>query len=339
MNKLYGNYINDISTFMKEGKRGNIKKAMSNFDGNRIDESKLPWIDINRGEVNFNSLKNLSSITNYKSKYHLKLGAHPDFDYLKNSNRIEYHYITTMFIDIKKSLNLFKYYYPDTVAKINKTIQDAAIHTCWYFNGYVHRLQGDGLMVYFGGKNIDIKQSTSDALNAAAFFTYFIKNDLKDVFNELGINSIYTRIGIDTGEKDDVLWHLAGMGECSEITTCSLHTSLASKLQAQAKSNGVMVGYNLVKHKKIEDVFFKEEDYIDEGEKTKYIFTIPDENFYYTQHEFSWESYLRKHPLVKIDDNGNLLFNGDSILPNNSLSEKNINYLENNVQSIKPYFK
>jgi adenylate cyclase len=337
--KLYKNYVSDIANYLQEGKRGEFRKSMnySNFDGSRLNESQTPWGDKFRNELNFNSLSGLSNITGIKANYHQRLGAHPEFSYLKEKNAAEYHYITTMFIDIKKSTDLFKKYYPETVARISRTIQDAAIHTCWYFDGYVHRLQGDGLMVYFGGKNTSIAQSTTNAFNASSFFTYFVKNDLKELFNEQGIGRIYTRVGLDTGEKEDVLWHLAGMGECSEITTCSLHTSLASKMQAQTVSNGIMVGDNVLKYKEIDSLFFKHTQYVEEGKKSDYIFSIPDENFYYKQHDFNWQAYLNKHPLVNVDEDGNLLFIGEKIISDN-MNSQNVNYMQKNVTDFKPYF-
>ncbi|MBK8344742.1 MAG: hypothetical protein IPL12_16515 [Bacteroidetes bacterium] len=61
-------------------------------------------------------------------------------------------------------------------------------------------MQGDGLMVYFGGKGITKQAAVDNALMAASFVKYFVKNDLKNLFDEQGVNRIYTRIGIDFGE-------------------------------------------------------------------------------------------------------------------------------------------
>ncbi|MEB0276871.1 hypothetical protein QN376_19995, partial [Cryobacterium sp. 5B3] len=67
------------------------------------------------------------------------------------------------------------------------------------FDGYIQRLHGDGMFVYFGGKNQDRAESAKRCLTAASLFTYFVKNDLKDLFSEQGIETIFTRIGIDYG--------------------------------------------------------------------------------------------------------------------------------------------
>ncbi len=308
---IYQKYIDNINDSLKYGKkRGEFQKSfinenLSGFDGKETTYNSLNQVN---DEVLFESLQQLNDITGQKAKYHQKLGAHPDFIHIKTNNTVDYHYIASVFIDIKNSTGLFKNYYPITVENITSTIQKAAIHTCWYFDGYVQRLHGDGLLAYFGGKGITKEKAVKNALNAASFISYFVKNDLKNLFNEQGIENIYTRIGIDLGDDDDVLWHLAGMGECSEITTCSLHTSLASKMQANASNNGVMVGDKVRNISNVTDDFFIRKNYTNDGNEYKYIYQNPDENFYYSQWVFNWEKYLKQHPSIVSDENGNLYF-------------------------------
>ena len=336
---LYQNYIDSITESLKYGKkRGEFKKAqmtgaLSGFDGST---TSIPWFDKVKDEALFESLQPLNAIAGKKVNYNQKTGAHPDFTHIKEQNTIAYHYITSVFIDIKNSTGLFRKYDPITVANITTTIQRAAIHTCWYFGGYIQRFHGDGLLVYFGGKNITLKESTNNAINAASFFSYFVKNDLKNLFSEQGIENIYTRIGIDAGEDIDVLWHLAGMGECSEITTCSLHTSLAYKMQMSATSNGVMVGDNIKNNTDVTADFFTVKNYIKEGKDVQYVFQIPEESFYYSQWELSWEKYLRKNPSITQDEDGNLYFK-PIIPPVVAPITPNLNYLEKQANQIKPY--
>jgi len=336
---IYQSYIDSISDSLKNGKkRGEIKKAylkenLSGFDGGK---PKLQWFDKVKDEAQFESLQPLNAITGQKAKYNQKTGAHPDFTHIKEQNTVDYHYITSMFIDIKNSTELFRKYEPITVANITTTIQRAAIHTCWYFDGYIQRFHGDGLLVYFGGKNKTLKQSTDNAINAASFFSYFVKNDLKNLFSEQGIENIYTRIGIDAGKDEDVLWHLAGMGECSEITTCSLHTSLAYKMQASATSNGVIVGDNVKDNTDVTADFFTVKNYTKDGKEVRYIFEIPEESFHYSQWELSWEKYLRKHPSI-IEEDGKLYFR-PAQTPTVVAPAPNLTYLKKQAEQIRPYF-
>lgn len=341
MNKSpYDKYLENIRYQLQNGqKRGEMKKSQyANFDGNGGQSevrNGIKLFDRKKDEALFESLNDLAAIAGGKGKYHEKPGAHPDFLHIKESNTVEYHSITSMFIDIKNSTGLFRKYDPLAVANITMTIQRAAIHTCWHFDGYIQRFNGDGVMVYFGGKNSTVTSSVNNAITAGSFFSYFVKNDLKNLFYEQGVENIYTRIGIDTGEDDAVLWHLAGMGDCSEITTCSLHTSLASKLQSNASSNGIMVGDNVKASASCADDLFSIKWNEKEGKEDRYIFQIPDENFNYTQWQFNWEKYIKSHPHVSLDSEGKLYFSPSSapvILPS-----KNMEYLKEQVQDYRPY--
>lgn len=338
--KLYKNYADDIAHYLRQGKKNNQQKGLSyeNFSTKLSSHPKMEWIDKTKNEANFRSLSALNTITGQVTKYEEKLGAHPSFGHLKNTNESEYHYIVSMFVDVRNSTGLFKKYDPDVVANICRTIQLATIHTCWYFDGYVHRLQGDGLMVYFGGKGISKQKAVDDALMASSFISYFVKNDLKNLFDEQGVSRIYTRIGIDFGNDEDTLWHNAGIGECSEVTTTSLHTSLACKMQAQAESNGVVVGDNILPFKSESKEYFTYKKYKKNGGEQPYVYEIPEEYFRYKQHDFHWEKFLKNHPQIQEDENGDLTFTGPSILSNPRV-QQNINQLQQNVSGYKPYLK
>lgn len=338
--KLYKNYADDIAHYLRQGKKNNLQKGLSyeNFSGKLSSHPKMEWIDKTKNEANFRSLSALNTITGQVTKYEGKLGAHPSFSHLKNTNGSEYHYIVSMFVDVRNSTGLFKKYDPDVVANICRTIQLATIHTCWYFDGYIHRLQGDGLMVYFGGKGTTKQKAVDNALMAASFISYFVKNDLKNLFDEQGVNRIYTRIGLDFGDDKVTLWHNAGIGECSEVTTTSLHTSLACKMQAQAESNGVVVGDNILPFKSESKDYFTYIKYKKNGSEQPYVYEIPDEYFRYKQHDFNWEKFLKNHPQIQENENGDLTFIDPSILPNPRV-QQNINQLQQNVSGYKPYLK
>lgn len=167
------------------------------------------------------------------------------------------------------------------------------------------------------------------------FFTYFVKNNLKDLFYEQGIENIYTRIGIDTGKEKDVLWYMAGMDECSEITTCSLHTSLAAHMQGNALNNGIMVGDNIKDNALLSpDLYSIRKD--SAGKEDRYIFQIPEENFNYTQWVFNWEHYIKNHPEIKVGADGLLYF--APAAPAIVQPSKNMDFLHKQVNGYKPYY-
>jgi len=261
------------------------------------------------------SLENFSQELGLQPNFNNQLGLHPDFAHLKYSKGTESHYIVSMFIDIKGSTNLFKRYTPETVMIITNTIQHAAIHTCLIFGGYIHRLHGDGLFVYFGGKTIDKETAVKKAMQSASIFTYFVKHDLKNMFNEQGIKNIYTRIGIDLGYDIDVLWAKAGIGEISEVTTCSLHTSLASKMQSNAINNGIVIGENAKTQDEDYSNYCQPVYHRTNKDTDRYIFEDTENGFRYTQYDFNWFKFLKVQPFIASDIKGNPVFKTN---PNNS---------------------
>ena len=279
------------------------------------------------------SLRSFSNKIDISINYEQQLGLHPDFEYLKNTNTTEEHYIVSAFIDIKGSTNLFKKFDKETVFLLTNAIQRAGIHTALIFGGYIHRLQGDGIFVYFGGKNIPKDKAVLHALQAVSVYTHFVKTDLKEYFKSQGIENISIRSGIDLGYAKDVLWGNAGIGEISEVTTCSLHTSLASKMQSNAETNGIVVGDYIKNELNSKDDFFKPVCHRTENENDRYIYRIDDRNFKYTQYDFNWSQFLKKQPFIATDQYGNSIPKTDNIL--NPLSVDNLKPI---AEVNKPYF-
>lgn len=318
--KIYDDYLSTIKTAISADKKYRSKFSAFSANDSSIQKS-VSYATLNESVPQKRLLPSLSALANELGlvpNFDQQLGLHPDFAHLKGTNNTENHYIVSAFIDIKGSTNLFSRYEPETVLIINTTIQRAAIHTCLIFGGYIHRLQGDGLFVYFGGKGVDKGVATLRALQSASVFTYFVKYDLKNLFLEQGIDKIFTRIGIDLGNNEDVLWSMAGIGEISEVTTCSLHTSLASKMQASAESNGIVVGDNVKNniglqfHNLVQPVSKRTGK-----ESDRYIFQIQDENFNYTQYDLDWLNFLKKQEFILTNLNGEINLKQKTIIPPN----------------------
>ncbi|MEM8969917.1 MAG: hypothetical protein AAGE93_26105, partial [Bacteroidota bacterium] len=271
-----------------------LEESFRNFTGEAHEEKLLP------------SIQDLARELGVRPNFEQQLGLHPDFAHLKDSDRAEKHYIVSMFVDIKGSTNLFKKYTPETVYIINSTIQQAAIHTYLIFGGYIHRLQGDGLFIYYGGKELSEKEAVHRALRGASVFSYFVKFDLQNLFDAQGIEKIYIRTGIDLGYERDVIWAKAGIGEISEVTTCSLHTSLASKMQSSANSNGIVIGDYVKDNAEAYHNFLSPVCHRTEKDQDRYIFEIPEKKFRYTQYDFHWLPFLKKQDFIATDLNGNL---------------------------------
>lgn len=294
----YSFYTNKIEESLKNTREFKQRQRTEYFSGGPINY-KTNLLETRQFGLNDNSVLNeITKQLNFTSIKTGKIGEHPDFVHLKNTNQTEYHYITTVFIDIKGSTNLFKKYDLEEIYTITNTILSAAIHTSLVFGGYIQRLQGDGVLVYFGGKGIEKRDAVKAAVTATSLFTYFVKYDIKKMFEQAGIENITTRIGIDFGDDDKVMWANFGFGECSELTTASLHTSLSSKMQSKAKANGIVVGGNVKQYLNIKEDFF--ENVTDqEGNADRYIYEDRDAGLYYRQFDFKWYNYLKSLPNIK----------------------------------------
>lgn len=301
--KFYNDYYDIIKSAMSQRetrefsydeKNQGLGSLVKSFLNESLEDTLLP------------SLETFATATGRRADFTQKLGSHPDFEHLKGTNDIENHYIVSTFIDIKGSTNLYKKYNNEIVLIVTQTIQKAAIHTCLLFGGYIQRLQGDGVFVYFGGKQVSKADAIKNALTATSMFTYFVKNDLKNLFEEQDIKRIATRIGIDLGYDEDVIWMEAGLGETSEITTSSLHTNLAAKMQVKAVSNGIVVGDNVKKNLET-DHYTVVSDRTGE-KKDRYIFRNQEDGFYYTQYDFNWLNFLKEQDFIATDLNGDLHF-------------------------------
>lgn len=261
---IYNNYTDRLKNILAESRsrKNDLDKDFKNFSGigGFSDSYSNKRTLIQEQRIFSNSMhlnaKPLGSILTNEQLKNAKLGQHPDFIRLRGTDDVEYHYIVSLFIDIQGSTNLHRKYDLEDIYRITNTIQSAAIHTCIALGGHIQRLQGDGVFAYFGGKNIDKNKAVQLAVTACSMFTYFVENDLKNIFLEDGIENISTRIGIDFGDDNDVQWANFGLMDVCELTTNSLHTSLASKMQSYASKNGIVVGQYIKDRMNIDETFF-----------------------------------------------------------------------------------
>lgn len=311
---IYNNYTDRLKNIVLESRirKSNLEKGFKSFSGigglsdSHGNKKKLIQEQRNFSNSMHLNAKPLGSILNGEQLKNAKLGQHPDFIRLKGTDDVEYHYIVSLFIDIQGSTNLHRKYDLEDIYRITNTIQSAAIHTCIALGGHIQRLQGDGVFAYFGGKNVDKNKAVELAVTACSMFTYFVENDLKNIFLEDGIENISTRIGIDFGDDDDVQWANFGLMEVCELTTNSLHTSLASKMQSYASRNGIVVGQNIKDRMKTDEAFFDLVRKSDGTVEKRYIFELPEKNFRYTQYSFNWFKYLKTLPFVGSTADGKL---------------------------------
>jgi adenylate cyclase len=279
----------DLSS--KKPSRGIGESFSSQNDSIKELRAELPGLEyFNKGIEETNGLEASTNVGGFP-----QLGLHPDFSYLRGTDGSEAHWIITGFIDVKGSTKLFNKFSKETARLITESIIRASIFAVNDCQGYVQRIQGDGLMVYFGGKGIDKKSAIEDALKSFAMIAHFVKNDLKQFFEENGINNIHTRAALDLGNDNQVIWHYSGVGIAGEVTTCSLHTSLVPKMQGNALDDGIMVGQNVV-------LLFGKDKYFDSlGSIWDY-----EDGRKYGQYVFNWPKYLVDIGKALVDREGQI---------------------------------
>lgn len=234
----------------------------------------------------------------------ITIGSHPDFGDLAYSDYL-YHHCVSMFVDIKGSTRLALKHDLKKVRLIKDSLLTLCIHVANFFGGHIHRLQGDAVFVQFVRKGRHQNDAIINSLNAASVLCQFVEKDLKEIFLKKGLSPIKIRVGIDYGNDSEVLWSHYGVPGCTELTTTSLHTDLAAKLQSKATSNGIVIGDHVVRTLDLP------EEYLDHVYKTfkgeQEIETYVINGFTYKQHDFQWKNYLLSFDFVHRSPNGSSL--------------------------------
>jgi class 3 adenylate cyclase len=298
---ILNSYAADIRNAVLKSRQG-YADNFTGYDGRELKKAAAI------GSVrNFSGDKNLLTLDGITSPYDASnavVGEHPDFCHLKGTDQTEKHYVVSVFMDMKGSTQMNDVYDLDTLHYITNTVQRAAIHLCLALGGHIQRLMGDAVFVYFGGRNMTKIDAVKQALTATSLFSYYIKNDIAEIFEEDGVENISTRTGIDFGDDNDVLWGTFGSGGCIELTTQSLHTSLACHCQSNAPKNGIVVGDNVKVRAVLEESFYecmrKPDGNID------YVYVGRRKGIYYKQYVFDWMAYLKSLPFIGVASDGKL---------------------------------
>ncbi|WP_159389496.1 hypothetical protein [Pseudomonas sp. S34] len=180
-----------------------------------------------------------------------KIGTHPDFVHLAETDDQENHYICSLFLDIKNSTRLTFIYELHEVVAIKNTILKAAAETVRAMDGHVHRFMGDALLAFFGGKAQDKDDSIINAINCVSVLESLMTGTIIPVleqkyFQNPKADYLGFRIGLDYGSHDDVLWASYGFRGVYEVTPTSFFVDVAAKLQGIAGKNKSMLGRSIM---------------------------------------------------------------------------------------------
>lgn len=296
--RLFDNTLDSIETLLRSKgyfQKGHVVESYSDFTGRSVPAARTKLYSIQASEVAEEQadLTTLFGNIQWKATRAL-LGPHPDFKDLPHSETLN-HYAVSMFADIKGSTRLNAHYDLPTIRRIKDYVLTLAIEVCSFFGGHIQRLQGDGVFVYFVGKSVHKNDAIISALNAASVLTYFVNTQLATLFQQLDVKPLKIRVGIDYGDDDQVLWSHYGIPGCSELTTTSLHTDLAAKLQARALSNGVLIGDNVRKRLDLPGEYLSIPEQPISKKPLPYIFNGPPR---YRNWVFDWQKYLLSFDFV-----------------------------------------
>lgn len=253
-------------------------------------QSDKTLIDYDRNFIHENFGVNDYAFSNHS------IGSHPDFDDLNHENYINHHCVS-MFVDIKGSTKLIDKYSILEVRLIKDTIITLIINVVNQFGGHIQRLQGDGVFVLFARRNRNHINSIVNALNSASLITHFISVDLADIFTKNEIRPLRIRVGIDFGDDKDVLWSYYGIPGCDELTTTSLHTDMAAKLQSKAFDNTILIGNNIVTNLDLTREYIS--NYYSKDDTREEVYHITP-TLTYKFYVFNWKNYLLSHPNFKL---------------------------------------
>ncbi len=184
------------------------------------------------------------------------LGDHPDFAHLAGTDNAITCPIVTLFMDIESSTRLELWYTPAQVAEIKNAFLCTAIEMVHAFDGHVHRLQGDAVMAFFGGRNTRSEDAAVDAINCASVLWLFVKSTVIPALQREGYDEDFgIRIGVDYAP--DAHWRAFGYPGVDEVSATGFGVSAAAKLQHSAGRNQIMLGQRLVEFMDLPDVVTK----------------------------------------------------------------------------------
>ncbi|MBY0315397.1 MAG: adenylate/guanylate cyclase domain-containing protein [Bdellovibrionales bacterium] len=228
-----------------------------------------------------------------------KIGTHPDYEYLKRGQDTKGP-ITSIFIDIKGSTQLWEKFPYETAFFMQNAIVQSAIYVIQAFDGHVVRIHGDGIFAVFGRKTASSENCLLDALNASSTTLFFLETYLTEKFKNLGLSPLKIRVGVD--HDKDAYWKHNGIDGCNELSPSGLYVSLAAKLQSRASANSIMIGDNVKSNLQLPEEFLTVKTFIENGKEK----TDPYIRGTYRMWLFDWENHMGKFSWVT-RENGKLL--------------------------------
>lgn len=182
------------------------------------------------------------------------LGGHPDFNHLSGDITAD-STITTMFADLRNFTRYGLFFTPKQIRFIKKAVISSFIYIVHAFDGHVHNIPGDGLMVYFGGKNEDDEESALNAIIAGSSLLYALESYINPLLiQEYEFEErLHMRVGIEFG---NVIWGQYGIRSVEEVKATGFSVDFAAKIQQQADTDALRIGESIREKIEFSDDFF-----------------------------------------------------------------------------------
>jgi class 3 adenylate cyclase/tetratricopeptide (TPR) repeat protein len=142
--------------------------------------------------------------------------------------------LTVMFVDLVGSTALSRRLDPEVMREVIRAYQNLVAGEVTRFEGYVAKLMGDGVLIYFGWP-----QAHEDEAELAVRAGLAIANEVSRLTTPAG-GSLAVRVGIASGLV--VVGDLIGEGAAQEEAVVGDAPNLAARLQALAEPGSVVIG-------------------------------------------------------------------------------------------------
>ncbi len=169
-------------------------------------------------------------------------GGHPDYNYLAEADNIgktEEGQISAFYMDLKNFTKYCMLLSRSDVYKAKSAAIEAVISVCRIYGGHLHEVPGDGVLVFFGGKNADSTDVALHSLQAACDSMAFLEGDVIPEYENERYPDIYPKMGIDHGVS---LWGAYGCNPHYEVKATSFYVDIASKMMGCCDSKEIAIG-------------------------------------------------------------------------------------------------
>lgn len=158
----------------------------------------------------------------------------PDRQKLSEFEDAHPEHFAIMSVDLVSSTALSISMDSDRFAKMIQIYMMETANLIRNFNGYILSAEGDGILAYFPGPNVNGMHDNT--IDCAVSHMYLLENGINEVLQSAGFPPLRCRIGINSGTPGVVR-----EGE-DDYNLLGLCVNLASKIQQEADPNEILLG-------------------------------------------------------------------------------------------------